>query len=349
MAQADKQRALKVWGTLAGLIIIGVAVLGGERFLRQADRNPLSQDASLSAETVAVAASVPGRIVSFHVVDNQAVARGDLLFTLEKEPYQLARDQAAADLRIAEAALADRRRAVVAEQNNAMIADEQIARAKSNLALATQTLIRLTALRPNGYVSAQEVDTARTAKQDAEVSLRQAMRQKDAANALVGGLTAAEALVDARRAALALAERGLANTEVRAPFAGKVSSLNTGIGAYVIPGQSVFTLISTGAWFAIAPFTETELPAIRVGACAVVYALSDRRRMIRGRVESISWGVASEDVIRIPRGLPVTPRSLDWVRIAQRFPVRIRLIDPPDDLMRVGASATAMVHHGDGC
>lgn len=349
MAPASKQRAVKVWGALAGLIIIGVAVLGGERFMRQADRNPLSQDASLSASTVAISASAPGRIASFHVADNQAVGKGDLLFVLEKEPYQLARDQVAADLRMAEAALADRRRTVVAEQNNAIIADGQIARAKSNLALATQTLTRLTALRPKGYVSAQEVDTARTAKQDAEVSLRQAMRQKDAADALVGSLAAAEALVDARRAALALAERGLTNTEVRAPFAGKVSSLNIGVGEYVIPGQSVFTLISTGEWFAVAPFTETELPAIRIGDCATVYALSDRKRAIRGRVESISWGVASEDVIRIPRNLPVVPKSLDWVRIAQRFPVRIRLIDPPDELMRVGASATAMVHHGDGC
>lgn len=349
MVSGSRQRQLRVVGALAGLVIIGVAVLFGWRFARQADENPLSQDASLSATTVAIAASAPGRVESFHVVDNQAVHKGALLFSLEKEPYQLARDQVAADLRIAVAALADKRRAMVAEQSNAVIADGQIARAKSNLALATQTLARLEALRPKGYVSAQEVDTARTAKQDADVSLRQAVRQKEAADALVGSLAAAEALVDARRAALALAERALANTEVRAPFNGKVSSLNTGVGEYVLPGQSVFTLISTDEWFAQAPYSETELSAIRMGDCATVYALADRTVAIRGRVESISWGVASESVIRIPRNLPVVPKSLDWVRIAQRFPVRIRLIDPPDSLMRVGASATAMVHHGDRC
>lgn len=349
MNPGGRQRALKVWGALVGLIIIAVAIVGASRLIRQTERNPLSQDASLSAKTVSISSSVPGRVASFHVADNQAVAKGDLLFVLEKEPYELARDQAAADLRIAEAALADKRRAVLAEQNNAVIADEQIARARSNLALATQTLARLTSLRPKGYVSAQEVDTARTAKQDAEVSLRQAERQKAAADALVGSLAAAEALVDARRAALALAERALANTMVRAPFNGKVSSLASGIGEYLLPGQSVFTLISTDEWFAIAPYSETELPAIRIGDCATVYALSDRTRPIRGRVESVSWGVASEDVIRIPRNLAVVPKSLDWVRIAQRFPVRIRLIDPPEQLMRVGASATAMVRHGDGC
>lgn len=310
MDDVGKQRKLKIVGALASVAIIAIAGVLVWRFLHVADSNPLSQDATLSAESIPVSAGVAGRVAVMNVVANQAVKKGDLLFALEDEPYRLARDQAAADLRMAEAALADRRRAVAAEQSNAAIAEEQVARARNNLALASQTLARLEALRPKGYVSAQEVDAARTAKQDAEVSLRQAERQKEAAEALVGGLAAAEALVEARRAALALAGRALANTRVHAPFDGKVAGLKAGVGEYVLPGQSAFMLINTGAWFAIAPFVETELPAISVGNCATVYALADRATPIRGRVESISWGVASESVINVPRALPISPKAL---------------------------------------
>lgn len=230
-----------------------------------------------------------------------------------------------------------------------MIAGEQVTRARTNLALAEQTLARLEALRPKGYVSAQQVDDAMTAKRDAEVSLRQALQQAAAADALVTSAAAAQALVDANRAALAIAERGLADTKVTAPNDGRVVGLSVSPGEFVITGQTVFTLINTQAWYASAAFVETELANIKAGDCATVYALSDRSKAITGKVEGIGWGVASEETINIPRSLPYVPKTLDWVRIAQRFPVRIRLLDPPENLMRVGASAVVQIDHGKSC
>ena len=70
---------------------------------------------------------------------------------------------------------------------------------------------------------------------------------------------------------------------------------------------------------------------------------------MEGRVEGIGWGVVSEDLVNLPRGLPYVPKSLNWVRIVQRFPVEIRLVEPPEDLMRMGASAVAVVRHDSGC
>ena len=349
--EADHKRpaAGRFIGIAVSIIVLAAAVLLGRQYLRNADRNPLSQDAVLTASVARIASAVPGRIASIAVKENGAVAKGDLLFSLDAEPYRLQVEQTAADLRIAEAAYADKQRMVSAERSNAIIAREQISRAQSNLSLATQTLARLQALRPKGYVSAQQVDDAATAKRDAEVSLKQAQHQEKAADALVSDVAAAAALVAARKAALAIAQRALADTEVRAPFDGKVVGLSVSPGDYVLTGQSVFTLIDTGAWYASAAFLETELPSIAAGNCATVYALADRTRAIRGRVEGIGWGVASEDVINLPRTMPIVPKNLDWVRVAQRFPVRIRLIDPPDALMRIGASATATVHHGTGC
>jgi membrane fusion protein, multidrug efflux system len=340
---------MRLAGILVSLAALAAAGYSGWRYFRNADLNPLSQDAVLTANIVNISSAVPGRIASIEVQENGSASRGSLLFSIDAVPYQLAVDQAAADLHIAEAAVADSERSVAAERSNAVIAREQVSRARANLDLATQTAARLQALRPKGYVSAQQVDDAQTAKSDAEVSLRQAMHQEEAADALVSDTAAAIALVEARRAALAIAKRALEDTKVRAPFDGKVVGLDVSPGQYVLTGQSVFTLINTAAWYASAAFLETEVPGIQIGNCATVHALADRSVAIAGRVEGIGWGVASEDLINLPRAMPIVPKNLDWVRIAQRFPVRVRLLDPPDDLMRVGASATVTLHHGTHC
>jgi multidrug efflux system membrane fusion protein len=349
MARSAYSRSSRLAGNiLAALIVIGAIALGG-LYLKRAHDNLLSEDAVLTASVVNIASSVAGRIVTLDVAENQKVARDQLLFTLDAEPYRLAAEQARAELRMAEAARDAQQRAIDAERSNAVIAGQQITRARANLALAEQTLARLTPLLPKGYVTAQQVDDARTARDDARTSLSQAEKQAQAAASLVSTVDGSQALVEARRAALALAERAVANTKVRAPHEGRVAGLIVATGEIVAPGQSVFTLIDTRNWFASASFRETELTSIEVGGCARVFALADRSRPMRGRVEGIGWGVLTEDLVNVPRGLPYVPKSLNWVRIEQRFPVRIRLIDPPESLMRIGASAVAIVQQGERC
>ena len=349
MAPSAYSRRRSLRGAAIAAVIIAGAVVSGWLYLKRAAENPLSEDAVLTASIVHVASTVPGRIVTLAVAENAKVRRGDLLFSIDPEPFRLAVEQARADLAIAEATRDTQRRTIDAEQSNAAIATEQVTRARTNLALAEQTLARLTPLLRPGYVTAQQVDDARTARDDARASLNQATRQAAAAASLVSTLDASQALVAARRAALAIAERSLADTEVRAPHDGRVVGLAVTTGEIVAPGQSVFTLIDTETWYASASFRETELPAIAVGDCAQVYVLADRSVRIAGSVTGIGWGVISEDVINLPRGLPYVPKSLNWVRIVQRFPVRIRLIDPPEDLMRIGASAVTVVHRGERC
>ncbi len=333
---------------VAGLIVVA-AVISGWLSVRQTTLNPLAEDAELGASVVHVSSSVPGRIISLNVEENSKVLRGDLLFSIEPDLYRFRVEQAQAELKMAQAAQDTQQRTVVAEQSNAAITDEQIVRARANLKLATQTLARLQPLLPKGYVTAQQVDDAATAKHDAEVSLNQALKQSLAAEALVSTTAASEALVVARRAALAIAERELANTQIRAPHDGRVVGLTVSVGEFVIPDQAIFTLINTEHWHASAFFRETELKNISVGDCATVYVMADRQRAIQGRVEGIGWGVSSEDLLNIPRGLPYVPKSLNWVRVVQRFPVRISLDNPPEELMRVGATAVVVVRNDDGC
>lgn len=333
---------------LTGLVII-IAVVMVWLYLRQAQQNPLSEDAVVGANLVNIAATVPGRIIAINVSENAAVRKGDLLFAIDPETMRLLVEQTTADLGIAEATLETQRRALKAETQNALIADQQIARARTNLDLTETTLKRLEALSPKGYVTKQQVDDARTLRNDAQISLAQAIKQADAASALVGTLDSSQALVRARQAALALAQHNLDNTKVYAPHDGRVVGVLNGTGQIIAPGQSVFTLIDTSSWYASATFPETELDAIKVGVCATVRILANSSIPIKGQVEGIGWGVSTEDLINIPRNLPFIPKSLNWVRIAQRFPVRVKLIDPPAELTRVGASAVVTVHNGDKC
>lgn len=349
MAASAYARKHSTLGVIVALAIVIAMVAAGWLYLRRAANNPMSEDATLSANVVNIAATVPGRVVTIAAAENQRVRAGDLLFALDPKPYELAVAQVAADLALAEAALEAQSRTIAAEQSNAVIATQQVERARANLALAEATLNRLLPLAPKGYVTAQQVDDARTARADAQTSLDQALRQAEAADALVSTLAASEALVAARRAALAIAEHDLAATQVRAPHDGLVVGLSVSTGEIVAPGQALFTLIDSSAWFAAATFPETQLSHVAVGDCALVYVLADRSRPVTGRVAGIGWGVASGDLVNLPIGVPYVPKSLKWVRIVQRFPVRIALEDPPAGLMRMGASAVAVVRHGDDC
>lgn len=344
--KTDHKRRIAI--VLFVVILLLAVGLGWAYFSRIAAR-PLSEDAVLTANMARMASSVPGRIQNLAVQENGTVKAGDLLFSVDPEFYRLQRDQALAGLQAAEAALATRKRTLQAEGANARIAAEQVSRAQINLAQTTQTLQRLQSLQPKGYVTTQQVDDARTLKRNAETSLKEAMAQQHAADALVGDTDAAIALVAQSKATLAIAERQLRDTEIRAPNDGRIAGLNVANGDYIIPAQMAFTLIDTTHWYASAGFLETELQDIKIGSCARVYVAADRSRTIQGTVESIGWGVASEDQIQLPRSLPYVPKTLNWVRVGQRFPVRILLKDPPPDLMRAGASATVILHTDEQC
>ncbi|SCB96979.1 multidrug transporter subunit MdtN [Kosakonia oryziphila] len=329
------------------LLTVSALVLGWLTLQYNAD-NPTSTDAEIGANIINVSAPVPGRIISLNVKENGYVHRGDVMFVIDPYLYRLRVDQARAELKIAEAANNTQQRSVLAERSNAEVTNGQITRAKVNLKLATQTLSRLQPMLSKGYVTAQQVDDAATARRDAEISLQQALKQSAAADALVSSTDASEALVAARKAALSIAERELENTVIRAPSNGLVVGLNISPGEFVAPDQAIFTLINSEHWYASAFFRETELVKIEIGQCATVYVMTDSKTPIKGKVEGIGWGISSQDQLTFPRSLPYVPKSLNWVRVAQRFPVRISLENPPVSLMRVGATAEVIVHH-DGC
>jgi membrane fusion protein, multidrug efflux system len=339
----------RITALLLAFLILGSAAAAIYSFLRERERAPYTDDASIDADVVHVAPSVSGRVVQLTIAENQLVKAGDTLFVVDPEPFKLRVELASAELKAAEALLDTQGRTVATETSNAAIAADQVTQALSSLQLARNTLSRLEPLLGKGYVSAQQVDDARTAVKKAETAHMQAVEQADASKTAIGTTDSAAATVEARRSELALAERDLRNTIVRAPHDGRVTGLNVRSGEYLALGQSIFTLVVTEEWFASANFRETELEHIAVGSCAVAYSLIDRRVAIRGKVDGIGFGVTDQDRVNVPRGVPYVAKSVNWVRVEQRFPVRIRLEHPAENLMRLGASAVVQIRPGDKC
>jgi multidrug efflux system membrane fusion protein len=137
------------------------------------------------------------------------------------------------------------------------------------------------------------------------------------------------------------AELELGYCRVVAPFTGKVVNLNISEGAFARAGADVFALVDTRTWYVVANFRETQLQHITAGASADLYLQSQPGKHFRGTVVGLGWAVLPENGTSV-NNLPRVERSLDWIRLAARFPVRIQ-VDDPDDSFRLGASAVATV------
>jgi membrane fusion protein, multidrug efflux system len=347
--KAAGQTAIRRYGRLASIVIIVVAAAFGFYALHESDVRPTTSDSSLDADVVHVAAAVGGRVIELGVTENARVAKGDLLFQIDPVPYRLSVAQAEADLRLAEAQRDTQRRVVATQTSTATITGDETKNAKENHDLAKRTADRLRPLASSGYVPKQQFDQAEVTERDTATALLQAQERHAAAVTAIDTVAGGEAAVGARRAALAIAQRALADTTVRATHDGLVVGLTISTGEMVAPAQSLFTLINTEEWFADGDFRETDLGAIAIGDCATVFSMIDRAVPIKGVVQGIGWGVTSQEQINLPRSVPYVERSLNWVRVAQRFPVRVRLENPPPRLMRLGASAVIEVKHGAAC
>ena len=263
-------------------------------------------------------------------------------------------------------------------QAQRVASDAALQRARAELRNAEDHLARLEPLLPEKFVTEDRVDEARTrristamaaeqartsvlaadaALDEAHAKKRGALATLDATRAqhvateaalrraraddAVGQVEAMNARVAAAEAAVHSAALDLEYTRVRAPFSGRVVNLNISIGAFARSGAEVFTLVDTGTWYVMANFRETQLRHIPAGAPVDLYLQSHSGRRFRGTVVGLGWAVLPENGTSV-NGLPRVERSLDWIRLAARFPVRIKVEDP-DETFRIGASAVATV------
>jgi len=252
-------------------------------------------------------------------------------------------------------------------------AEQGVSRARAEWTYANNNLHRIEPLLARQFVTVDQVDRARTSeiaqaqflKQAqsqlslAQAGLQAAIAQEERSRAVLQqskaqheqaqhAVTTLEPLVNqrgARASAVKNARYNLNNCRVYAPFDARVTNLTISEGAYAHIGQQVFTLIDARTWWAVANFREGQLQHITPGMRADVYVLSKPNLRFSGVVESIGFGVTPDaDVVgRLSTGLPDVQRNLNWVHLATRFPVRVRVQNPPPELFRVSESSVVVI------
>jgi membrane fusion protein, multidrug efflux system len=273
------------------------------------------------------------------------------------------------------AANVDRAAAAVNEARaNVSNAKAALDSATAELLYTTNNYHRIEPLLAKQFVTVDQVDLARTAVTAKEQSVNQHRAQLRLAEAQVQSAEAqyeqAKATVEqshaqlgqsqhsvltidpltaqreGRASAIRTAEYNLSNCKVYAPFDARVTNLNISQGAYAHTGQQVFTLIDTRVWWVIANFRETQLHRIHPGMHADIYVLSRPTIRYDGVIDSVGFGVQPDSTLIgtfASTGLPDVQRSLNWVHLATRFPVRVRVNAPESEPFRLSESAVVVI------
>src|SRR5437899_6041182 len=286
MGSGAAQKGKAVMQALLPLSVLAAAVLA-VLALRRLDVRPRTTDAIVTANTIQVVPEVAGLIVTLNVKDDAVVRKGDVLFTIDQERYLLALAQAKAQVRAIEAQIDLTNRTVSSQVTAVSVAHANAEAARARLKQASDTLVRMEPLLPDGYVTHEQVDLARTARDTAASELIGALNSTRQVRQAVGDSNALVAQLEGARALVGLAERDLRNTVVRAPFDGRIVGVTTSVGQMVGPVKALFTLIDTSQWFIVADFRETELRTIRPGDRVTGYVMSAPGVHLGGCVESM--------------------------------------------------------------
>ncbi|WP_253657610.1 HlyD family secretion protein [Vibrio sp. Y58_MX_L22] len=296
------------------------------------DSHPSTEDAYVRAKILSVAPQVKGQVVSVDVKDFQSVNKGDLLLKIDSRPYLLAVKQAKAAYQLA------------VQQHD--VADKQVTEAvagldaaRSNLTEAQVEYKRTDSLVKRKLASDQDLDTAKNKLANAQASLEQARATVEKAIANRGEEGAEAAVVQQAAAQLAQAELNLSYTDITSPVDGIAGEINTHVGSVVSVGQTLFPVILKDSYWVRANFKETDLTHIKPGMHADVVIDMYPDVVWKATVEQLSPASGTSFSL-----MPPENATGNWVKIKQRFPVRLALEVPADaPQLRVGASSEVTI------
>ncbi|BAN22845.1 efflux RND transporter periplasmic adaptor subunit [Caballeronia insecticola] len=279
----------KIIGLILTIAIFAVALVIGRVLWVHYMDEPWTRDGRVRADVVNVAPDVSGAVVQLPVHDNQLVKKGDLLMEIDPSHYQIAVEQAQANVAARAAELRMRR-----------------------------------------------ADAVRRADMDSLVVSKEARE-----NAMQTASTA-EAQLQQAQAALDAAKLNLERTKVYSPVDGYVTNLNVFRGDYATAGAAKLAIVDSHSFWVYGYFEETKLPHVRVGDHASIRLMSGGE--LKGHVESISRGIYDRDNPQSRELLADVNPTFNWVRLAQRVPVRVHIDDVPDGvLLSAGTTATVVI------
>jgi membrane fusion protein (multidrug efflux system) len=333
-APPKKKRSTRRIAIMASVPVL-IAAVGGYFWL-MGGRYVETDNAYVQQPKVAVSADVAGRVTSVMVHDNELVTSGQVLFTIDPEPYQIALDQA-------EAALASARVNVEQLRVAYGTAKAQLEAAKETLVIRQAAFDRKDQLRSEGLTADAALDDVKLALQNAQTQVSLAEQQLAGATAALGGdpniATDDHPAVRTALAAVDSAKRNLEKTSVTAPDAGivsQVASLN--VGQFIATGTTIASLIETGDTWIEANFKETQLAAIEAGMPVEVKLDAYPGVKFEGRLESIGAATGAQFAL-----IPAQNATGNWVKVTQRVPVRIAVTDTDGKVLRAGMSAVVAV------
>ena len=299
-------------------------------------------------------------------------ARADLALTLKEVDAQR-RTIASTNSETArrESSLAAAAAEVGRAEEERAAAEAAVAKLQAEAAYAADYLGRVERLVDRQFVTTDKVAEARSRRDASAAAVQQAQRQLRAADAAVKqGVATRQAAAraveqsryDVSRAQDLLAQTGDVNARIQAaqasvraaeldvgycrvtaPFDAYVTNLNIAVGQYARQGEQIFALVDNRAWYVLANFRETYMSSIKPGMEADVYLLSYPRRRFRGVVQGIGWANKPQDGATVGV-LPDVQQTLNWVRLANRFQVRVRLEEQDaESPFRMGTTAVVTI------
>lgn len=330
-SRVTKISEFKYWPQIVVLLLMLVAFAAYRYFAYYDTR---SNDAYVSANVVNMAAIVSGPITKVYVKENQPVKKDDKLIEIDPLPYEYAVDRAKARLSIAKINYDNQKLAIIkAEQ---VLKERQL-----DLSLSQDHYKRYQALQLKQDIAKITLVNLTSKIKEQQAAIIDAEQLLKIAQANLDDNQIQEAQAEFNQAVYSLN-----HTTLLAPEEGYITNFNLRLGQYIKEGEGLFAFIETKHWWVVTRYRETAIRLIKPGDKAKIMIDMYPGKVFHGHVKSIGWGIN-----RVQQG-DVAPSTLvyleateDWIRIAQRFPVRIYIDDLTDEYpMRIGASATTITY-----
>ena len=352
---------------LTGIIVLIAVIVIAVKYWAYVT-NPWTRNGQVFAQVIQITPRVSGPLVKLPVEDNQFVKAGDLLFEIDPRTFEAALEQARANLDNTRDQIEALGRQVEAAQADVEAAEATIKQSEAAIKGYTGRVVetkkeydRQRTLDKQGATSKRAVETAlanwvaaanQTANAEAQLlqmqaSLSEAKANLAKAQADLGAPGDQNAQVRLAKAEVQSAELNLEFTQKKAPVDGYVTNLNLRLGSHAVENQPIMALVDVSSYWVTGFFRENYIENIRKGNRAIVTLMSYPDKPLEGSVDSIGWGIAQDDGSTGSDLLPTISPTFEWIRLAQRVPVRIHLTKVPEEVkLRVGTTASVLVMTG---
>ena len=352
---------------LTGTIVLIAVILV---FLKYWDYvvNPWTRDGQVRAQVIQITPRVSAPIIRLAVKDNQFVKAGDLLFAIDPRTFQAGLESAQASydktgdsylgqqkqveavqahVEVSRAALAQARSAIREAESQITKDKAEFQRQQGLLQQEATSVKSVDRARANYEVSVEHRKGAIASLAKARASLAQSQADLAEARANLGAAGKANASIREARSAVEQAMLNLEFTQVRAPVDGYVTNLNLQLGSQAVANQPTMALVDVNSFWIDGFFKENQIGRIGIGDKAIVTLMSYPDHPLEAYVDSLGWGIAQNDGSTGFDLLPNVSPTFEWIRLAQRVPVRIRLGELPEGIaLRVGTTSSVLVLTG---